>query len=210
MFLIFFVVCLLSAGISATETDDGWISLFNGRTPDGWEAVENPASVSVRDGMITGDGPRAHLFYVGPAHDHDFKNFIFRADVKTATGTNSGIFFHTELENSPSPRKGYEVQINNTMPREKVKTGSLYRVKELYETEVKDGVWFTMEITVIDKRIVVKVDGNTVMDFTEPPDHTPPRSHPQRYLSSGTFALQFHDPKSKVFFKNIVVKPLPD
>jgi hypothetical protein len=29
-----------------------------------------------------------------------------------------------------------------------------------------------------------------------------------RVLSSGTFALQGHDPKSKVYFKNIMVKPL--
>jgi hypothetical protein len=31
-----------------------------------------------------------------------------------------------------------------------------------------------------------------------------------RVLSSGTFALQGHDPKSKVYFKNIMVKPLAD
>ena len=28
-------------------------------------------------------------------------------------------------------------------------------------------------------------------------------------ISSGTFALQGHDPKSKVLVKNIMVKPLP-
>jgi hypothetical protein len=31
-----------------------------------------------------------------------------------------------------------------------------------------------------------------------------------RVISSGTFALQGHDPNSKVYFKNIVVKVLPD
>ena len=30
-----------------------------------------------------------------------------------------------------------------------------------------------------------------------------------RKLGSGTFALQGHDPKSKVFYKNIMVKVLP-
>ena len=30
-----------------------------------------------------------------------------------------------------------------------------------------------------------------------------------RINSSGTFALQGHDPKSKVFYKNIMVRPLP-
>ncbi|TMI85786.1 MAG: DUF1080 domain-containing protein, partial [Bacteroidetes bacterium] len=31
-----------------------------------------------------------------------------------------------------------------------------------------------------------------------------------RVLSRGTFALQGHDPNSKVYFKNIMVRPLPD
>jgi hypothetical protein len=31
-----------------------------------------------------------------------------------------------------------------------------------------------------------------------------------RRLSSGTFALQCHDPESVVHFRNIRVRPLPD
>ncbi|MBD0285138.1 MAG: DUF1080 domain-containing protein, partial [Flavisolibacter sp.] len=31
-----------------------------------------------------------------------------------------------------------------------------------------------------------------------------------RKISSGTFALQGHDPGSKVFFKEVMVKPLTD
>jgi len=199
-----------NADVRASDNDEDWISLFNGKNLDGWKAVENPSSISVRDGMIVGDGPRAHLFYVGPVANHDFKNFIFRADVKTVTGTNSGVFFHTKYEESPSPSQGYEAQINNSMPRERVKTGSLYQVKDLYKTDVKDNQWFMMEIMVAGKRIVVKVDDKTLMDFTEPLDHKPPKSHPGRFLSRGTFALQNHDPKSRVYFKNIRVKLLPE
>ncbi len=31
-----------------------------------------------------------------------------------------------------------------------------------------------------------------------------------RLLSSGTFALQGHDPKSKVFYKELMVRSLPE
>ncbi|MEW6238175.1 MAG: DUF1080 domain-containing protein [Candidatus Omnitrophota bacterium] len=210
LILFFSVLTLAMANATASENNDGWIGLFNGENLDGWKAVENPSSISVRDGMIVGDGPRAHLFYIGPVANLDFKNFIFRAEVLTVTGTNSGVFFHTKYEESSSPSQGYEAQINNSMPREKVKTGSLYQVKNLYETSVKDNQWFTLEIMVQGKRIVVKVDDKTLMDFTEPPDHMPPKSHPGRFLSSGTFALQNHDPKSRVYFRNIRVKILPD
>lgn len=208
--LLLLVVLIPCFSFAETEDKSEWISLFNGKNLKGWKAVENPDSIYVKDGMIVGDGPRAHLFYVGPVHNHDFKNFIFRADIKTVTGTNSGVFFHTKFQDNPSPRHGYEVQINNSMPREKIRTGSLYRVENVYETEVKDNQWFTLEITVRGNQVIVKADEKVLLKFTEPEDHKPPKSHPGRFLSSGTFALQNHDPKSKVFFKNIRVKPLPD
>ncbi|MGI6457592.1 MAG: 3-keto-disaccharide hydrolase [bacterium] len=199
----------IHAGETAQEAD-GWISLFNGENLDGWRAVENPSSFSVQDGMIVGNGPRAHLFYLGPVENHKFRNFIFRADIKTVTGANSGIFFHTAFMNKPSPTQGYEVQINNYHPRERVRTGSLYKISEIFESAIPDNEWVTYEITVRGKDVTVKADDKTLLEYTEPEDHKPPRSHPGRFLSSGTFALQNHDPKSIVYFRNIKVKVLPD
>jgi hypothetical protein len=49
------------------------------------------------------------------------------------------------------------------------------------------------------------VNGKTVVDFTEPEGVTGGRK-----LSTGTFAFQGHDPKSKVFYRNILVKVLPE
>lgn len=39
----------------------GWISLFDGKTLDGWRAGENPQSFQVVDGTIKVDGPR-HIY----------------------------------------------------------------------------------------------------------------------------------------------------
>jgi hypothetical protein len=44
------------------------------------------------------------------------------------------------------------------------------------------------------------------VDYTEPENAQRPKGMEQRLISSGTFALQAHDPKSKVYFKNIKVK----
>ena len=68
---------------------------------------------------------------------------------------------------------------------------------------VKDDEWWTQTIIVRGKRVVVQLNGKTVVDYTEP-------GGVRRRLSSGTFALQGHDPKSTVCYKNIYVKPLPD
>ena len=53
------------------------------------------------------------------------------------------------------------------------------------------------------------MNGKTISDYTEPDGVERPADMKARVLSSGTFALQGHDPKSKVLFKNIMVKPLP-
>ena len=66
------------------------------------------------------------------------------------------------------------------------------------------------DIVVEGKRIRTYVDDRLVVDYTEPDDVTPPENHPLRYLSSGTFAFQGHDPESRVYYRNIMVRPLPD
>jgi hypothetical protein len=48
------------------------------------------------------------------------------------------------------------------------------------------------------------------VDYTEPDNVKRDAGNEGHVLSSGTFALQGHDPSSKVYFKNIMVKPLPD
>jgi hypothetical protein len=55
----------------------------------------------------------------------------------------------------------------------------------------------------------VFVDGQKVVDWTEPQPPDPPRGMAGRVLGSGTFALQGHDPRSVVHYKDIYVKPLP-
>jgi hypothetical protein len=57
--------------------------------------------------------------------------------------------------------------------------------------------------------VTTSVNGKTIVDYTEPDGVQRPADMAARVLSSGTFALQGHDPKSKVFVKNIMVKPLP-
>ena len=183
---------------------DGWISLFDGKTLNGWKVGSNAGSFKVREGMIVVNGPVAHLFYVGDVENHHFKNFEFKADVMTFPKANSGIYFATKYQESGWPKYGHESQVNNSHSDPK-RTGSLYNVQDVYQVPAKDNVWFTEEIIVRGQHIVIKIDGKTVVDYTEPASVTGTRR-----LSPGTFALQAHDPGSKVYFKNIRVKPLPD
>lgn len=202
------IMISLSAGFSAMA-QDGWVSLFNGKNLDGWKVGANASSFSVVDGAIQVAGPRAHLFYDGPVKNHMFKNFEFKAQVKTKPGANSGIYIHTIYEEDGWPSKGYEVQVNNSHTDWK-RTGSLYNVKDVKETYVKDDEWYTEYIKVEGKHITIKINDKTVVDYEETDADSRTGDMKTRILSSGTFALQAHDPKSVVFYKDIQVKPLTE
>ena len=189
------------------EAEGEWISLFDGASLDGWRASENKETFSVRDGMIVVDGPRSHLFYVGEVAGHDFTNFEFKADVMTKPGANSGMYFHTEYQEEGWPSKGYEVQVNNSSGDWR-RTSSLYAIEDVREAPAKDDEWFTQKIIVRGKRIVVLVNDNVQVDYTEPAGADRPNNMAGRLLGSGTFALQGHDPESVIYYKNIMVKPL--
>lgn len=202
-------LCLLIFCGVATAQSDGWISLFDGKSLKDWKVGENAETFKVENGMIVVNGKTAHLFYEGPVKDHHFKNFDFKADVMTEPGSNSGIYFHTAYQEGGWPEKGFEAQVNNSHTDWR-RTGSLYAIVDVKEQWVKDNVWFTEHITVQGKRVIIKINDRTVVDYTEPENNTPPKGMEGRVISSGTFALQGHDPKSKVYFKNIMVKPLAD
>lgn len=203
------VLVLMSfTGLNKLNSDDGWIRLFDGKSLDGWKASDKPGTFSVEDGAIKVAGPTSHLYYEGPVKEHNFKNFEFKALVMTRPGSNSGIYFHTEYQDKSFPDKGFEVQVNNSHSDWK-RTGGLYDIKDTKEVYVKDNEWFTEDILVQGKHVVVKLNDKVVTDWTQPDGFVPPENHPGRIISSGTFALQGHDPKSVIFFKDIMVKPLP-
>lgn len=198
---------ILSTALFAAD-DSGFIPLFNGKNLDGWKASEEPGTFSVENGVLTVFGKRSHLFYEGDTQSHDFKNFHLRVEIQTFPGANSGVYFHTEFQPSGWPSKGYEVQVNNTHKDPK-KTAGLYGIQDNFTAPVEDNRWFLMEVIVEGKHIVTKVDGKVISDFTEPEAVQPPKGFAGRILSHGTFALQGHDPQSKVLYRKVEVKPLP-
>ena len=108
------LVLLLAIGSLAADTpqpEEGFVSLFDGKTLDGWKVGENADVFQVRDGMIVMECPAtthspAHLFYVGDVNHHDFKNFDLKVDVMTFPKANSGIYFHTKYQEAGWPKFG--------------------------------------------------------------------------------------------------------
>lgn len=185
---------------------DDWVRLFDGKSLDGWKINENKDTWSIENGAIVCHGPRSHLFYVGD--DKPFVNFEFQAEVKTEPGSNAGIYFHTRYQDSGWPKYGHEAQVNVTHT-DANKTGSLYGVVNVTDPPCKDNEWWIQHIVVIGRQITIKINGKTVVEYTEPEGKKPYSKDFERLLGSGTFALQGHDPESKVHFRNIRAKRLP-
>src|SRR5690349_3265428 len=85
---------------------DGFISLMDGKTFNGWKkTTENPDTWIIKDGAFVTSGSRSHLFYDGDAQP--FKNFELKADVRTTSGSNGGIYIHTKYQPDNWPKEGY-------------------------------------------------------------------------------------------------------
>ena len=219
-------VAALALGLSAAAQDKAFVPLFNGKDLTGWSpSKENPDSYSVnKDGELVVKGGRSHLFYTGDVNGGKFKNFELKLKIKTFPGANSGVYIHTEMQGEGWPSKGYECQVNSTHKDPK-KTGSLYGIKNIIvlkegQKEPKgnndvrkkapstDGEWFEYHITVKGKKITIKVNGETTVEYTEPKGGPNAKNFSGRILSEGTFGLQAHDPDSEIHYQSIEVKLL--
>lgn len=199
-FLLFSNMIARDYSSDAPDPAEGWMSLFDGKSLNNWKVSEHPETFTVKDGAIVVFGERAHLFYDGPVGDHNFKNFEFKAQVMTTPGSNSGMFVHTEYQAEGWPSKGYEIQVNNSHTDWR-RTGSVYALQDVKDAPAKDNEWFTQHIILVGDKVTVKVNGKTINEYTE--------KDPAK-IRTGTVALQGHDPKSKVYYKDIMVKLLPD
>ena len=198
-----------STSVAADKASE-WTNLFDGKSFNGWKKTENMESWKIVDGCLQCDGKRSHLFYVG--QDKPFENFEFECEVMTEPGSNAGIYFHTRLQDTGWPKYGYECQVNITHTDPK-KSGSLYGVVNTSADDlqglIKDGEWYKTSIKVVGREITIKVNDKITVKHTEPELKEAFNKNFERRLNKGTFALQAHDPKSVVRFRNLKVRRLP-
>jgi hypothetical protein len=181
---------------AAEET--GFVPLFNGKDLAGWKAFD-PKTLGqwkVQDGVLTCSGPPSYLF----SERSDFQNFRFRVEAMINDSGDSGQLFRAQF--GPGTPRGYEAQID-IIDKVAIKTGSLFLpdVPQVLVSKAlhRPGEWFTQEVIADGNHILVKVNGETTVDWSDP-EH--------RY-SRGNFALQHHDPSTVVKFRKVEVKELP-
>lgn len=168
----------------------GWIALFDGETLYGWEP-QNEANWSVVDDAITvSEGEKGLLTTALP-----FTDYQLRLEFKADADTNSGVFLRSTAQ--PTAPSGddadcYELNIapaDNPFP-----TGSLVGREKVDGAKVTDD-WRSFDITVNGPRVTVLLDGEQVLDYTDP-----------KPLAKGLIGLQLNS--GQVAFRNILLRPL--
>jgi hypothetical protein len=198
----FGALALLAAGVLAVQAadekkddkkpdDKDWVQLFNGKDLDGWMIhPDDKARWSVKDGAIVGEGGVGHLY----SYRGDYENFDFRIEAMISDGGNSGQMFRAKyMRGFP---KGYEAQINATHG-DPQRTGSLYGIVKILKQLHKPDEWFTQEVIADGDHIIIKVNGDVVVDTHDPK------------FAKGHLALQQHNEGSVVHFRKVEIKELP-
>ena len=169
------------------QLSDGWIKLFDGQSLFGWKPAKQ-ANWRVENGTIVVDEGEVGLLCTTT----QYADYELSVEFNSAKGTNSGIFLHTPPVPTDPSADCYELNIadqDNPFP-----TGSLVRRKKISGPNDKTD-WQKFDITVKGGKVIVKLDGKQILDFTDP-----------RPLRRGFIGLQHN--KGRVAFRNVLLRPL--
>ena len=139
------------------------IPLFDGTSLDGWE-LTNPGQTngwSVVEGVLVNnpvqkEGER-HISYGNLRTKAQFEDFNLKLEVNVGRRENSGVYL----------RGIYEVQVTDSFGREldSHNMGAVYsRITPRVNAEKPAGQWQTMDITLVDRHVTVKLNGTTIID----------------------------------------------
>ena len=210
------LVILITSGLgfagasSSRESEEGEVSLFNGRDLTGWfGAVDGYA---VEDGvLICKPGSGGNLYT-----EQEYGDFVFRFEFRLTPGANNGIGLRTPTEGDPA-FAAMEIQVLDDTA-EKYETlepyqyhGSIYGVVPAERGHLRPvGEWNEQEIRCVGRRVKVVLNGETIVDAdldeASEGGTMDGRPHPGLDRERGHVALLGHG--DRVDFRNLSITPL--
>lgn len=183
------------------------VSLFDGKSLDGWEGDEKVWRVT--DGVIMGGSMQGNKQNEFLASKKSYKDFVLKLEYKlvgTEGFVNSGVQIRSKRIDKPANEmKGYQADIGKGF------SGCLYdesrRNKMLIKADdkviqaaEKPGDWNLYEIRCEGLRVVLKINGTQTIDYTE---------EDKTLEQEGQIGLQIHGGnKAEVSFRNITIEEL--
>jgi hypothetical protein len=230
-FSVLLLPAMLHGQEDAGKADDGFVSIFDGKTLDGWEempSVEKKAW-SVVDGMIVGEGDkgRGYLVY---SKDKDLADFELKFLYRFPGKGNSGVNIRARVDKTGRRKfEGYHADIGHVGIGGKVlgawdfhtpgrrehrcfRGDSLVIDKDdkpvitplkgaVTAGDINKGGWNELHIIIKGNRFQFFLNGKPSAEFVE-------HLSQEKRLHSGMIQLQLHDPGMIVHYKDIRLKVL--
>jgi len=218
-----------SQASQAAQPNDGWISLFDGKTTTGWHkygggpvgsAWKVADSAIYLDTAVKVNGKRDGGDIVT---DDEFENFDLKLEWKIAKNGNSGVMFcvHEDTTKYKDPyQTGPEMQVldNDGHPDGKIKkhrAGDLYDLISCSKETVRPvGEWNQVEIKLLNGKLDFYLNGENVVSTTMWDDNWNKLVAGSKFKTMpgfGTFKkghIDLQDHECMVWFRNIMVKKL--
>ena len=195
---------------SSLTTEPGFVSLFDGRSLDGWQGATE--SYAVEDGNLVWIEKGRGVLLTNSEYD----NFALRFDVKLTSGANNGVVIRAP-GGEIAAADYLEVQIiddtasNYDRLNAAQRHGSLYGLAAASTGYLKPvGQWNTQEIVCDGRQLTVTLNGTNILDVdldTLTDASSSGKPHPGLKRTTGHVGLLAHD--SRVEFRNLRIKRLP-
>ena len=138
------------------------VKLFNGKSLKGWKlfgGLKNGWSVS--KGVLTNDPKqeegKPHVSYGNIRTEKEFEDFNLSFEVNMTKDGNSGVYLRGIYEVQMLDSYGKPLDAHNMC-------GIYSRVTPLVSAEKPAGEWQTVDITLVDRHVTVKLNGKVVHD----------------------------------------------
>jgi WD40 repeat protein len=167
------IATILRVPTPSSDTPGEWQPLFNGKDLSGWRTA--PGSQTkwvVSEGVLRPDGPPDHLI----SERSDLEDFDLRIECRPGAGSHHRVSFHQPVPLVPNGPVNHEVGII-AMGHEVAQSGGVvYRGGwgvEVREAGTPPNEWFTLEVSVRDRRILTRVNGKPTAFFVSPSPSQP-------------------------------------
>lgn len=212
MALLFLAACTVTPAFAG---DDGWVSLFDGKTLKGWVQKNGTATYRVEDGAIVGrtteGSPNSFL-----CTEKEYCDFELEFDVKVDDALNSGVQIRSKTKGSPTGRVyGPQVEIEASGPNgaeagyvygEATGRGWLTPKDRLKPHKVfKDGEWNHYRVVAKGPRIQTWINGKQIEDLTDEEIY---KTHPCGFIGLQVHAVKKGTGPYEVRWRNIRIKVL--